>query len=174
MFDLYLDVMTDFSSFSINNVECALITSGWFRRIYPPILLYVNPSRVAMSFSVSVVVPYRRIASAYFSLLCLDIRFPSEVCTIPCRFANSGSCLCRYSLNVSGWSPNSLAAWAIGRGCFLRLPMAFSYLAATVFIRFFDFRKSRPPSALPESRARSLTKSICHLCMGTGNIRPCT
>ena len=100
--------MTDFSSFSINNVECALITSGWFRRIYPPILLYVNPSRVAMSFSVSVVVPYRRIASAYFSLLCLDIRCPSEVCTIPCRFANSGSCLCRYSLNVSGWSPNSL------------------------------------------------------------------
>lgn len=113
-----------------------------------------------------------------FSLLCLDIRFPSEVCTIPCRFANSGSCLCRYSLNVSGWSPNSLAAWAIGRGCFLRLPMAFSYLAATVFIRFSISANQDPllpcwkvlpvPSlsryAIVQIRTKSFRRDVCSFC----------
>ena len=54
-----------------------------------------------------------------------------------------------------GMEPELFGGVGYRAGCFLRLPMAFSYLAATVFIRFFDFRKSRPPSALPESPARS-------------------
>ena len=160
------DVMTDFSSFSINNVECALITSGWFRRIYPPYTVVCQSQPGGNVFQCFGGRPIQADRfSIFFLLLCLDIRFPSEVCTIPCRFANSGSCLCRYSLNVSGWSPNSFGGVGYRAGVFFS---GFRWLSRIWRLRFssafFDFRKSRPPSALPESPARSLTKSICHLC----------
>ena len=158
---VYFDVMTDFSSFSINNVECALITSGWFRRIYP---LYCCMSIPAGWQCLSVFrwsSHYRRIASAYFSLLCLDIRFPLRglyhtlsVCQLRFMFVQVLSeCL--------GMGPNSLAAWAIRRGVFSQAPDGFSRIwRLWFFIPLFRFPQIKTPSALPESPARSLTKSI--------------
>lgn len=55
-----------------------------------------NPKRLASDFRLSAVVPYKRTASAYFSMLLRDTILPLSVRTIPRLAYSSGSCSFRY------------------------------------------------------------------------------
>ena len=52
----------------------------------------LNPNRLANDFTLSVVVPYRCMASLYFYMLRRDTAPPVSVLTIPFRAYSSGSC----------------------------------------------------------------------------------
>lgn len=135
--------MTDFSSFSINNVECALITSGWFRRIYP---LYCCMSIPAGWQCLSV---FRWSSHTGGSLQHIFFALSGHPFPLRGLYHTLSVCQLRFMFvqvlsECLGMEPELFGGVGYRAGVFSQAPMAFSYLAATVFIRFFDFRKSRP------------------------------